>query len=334
MRAIRGEHWIRFTVGFLALFFLSISVAGCGGQTANAPSAPTDSSSGSGKPLIVATIYPLYDLARQIGGEYVEVYELVPPGQVPHGFEPTPKDLQKIADANLFFYNGAGMEAAWIQRALESVDTTKTKVIEAAQGLDLIRRTTGAQGEGTAQGNGVQEQVDPHFWTPRNMTEVAKRFTEALVEINPVHKAEYEKNRDSYINSLESLDKEFQNLVNDAKYKEFYVSRPPFSYLAKQYGLKQISIAGLLGTEGAPTAQQIKKVVDQVKESGVPAIGSIYGTKDDIAETVSREAGVEAIPLYSFGTVTREQFDKGVTYQDLFRGNIDAFSKLLGRKGN
>lgn len=259
------------------------------------------------------------------------MYELVPPGQVPHGFEPSPKDLQKVADASLFFYNGAGMEAAWIQRALENVDSQKTKVVEVAQGLELIQRATGNQQEGTTQG-GAQGQVAPHFWTSRNMIEIAKRFTEALVAVDPAHKAEYEKKRDAYIASLEALDKDFRNLANEARYGEFYVSRPPFSYIAKEYGLKQISIAGLLGMEGAPTARQIQRVVEQIEASGVLAVGSIYGTKDDVAETVAREAGVEVVPLYAFGTVTKEQFEKGVTYQDLFRANMEGFAKLLGAK--
>jgi len=334
MRALFAGRWQRVLAGILVLALFALPLAACGGRGGESSFTPsTQGTQGTAaseqKPLVVATIYPLYDLARQIGSEYVEVYELVPPGQVPHGFEPTPKDLQKVADARLFIYNGAGMEATWIRRALDNVDPQKTKVVEAAQGIELIQRATGMQKEGSGQA-GMQGQADPHFWTPRNMIEVAKRFTEALAEVDPAHKAEYEKRRDAYIASLEALDRDFQSLVNEAKYKEFYVSRPPFSYLAKEYGLKQISIAGLLGTEGAPTAQQIQRVVEQIRASGVPAIGSIYGTKDDVAETVASEAGVEVVPLHGIGMVDKELFDKGFTYEDLFRQNMEGFAKLLG----
>lgn len=341
MKKVFYPKLIRITL-IMPLLLLILNLAACGSSdtvqppTAQPPSASSAPQEVETKPLaIAASIYPFYDMARQIAGDTAQVTMIVPPGAGAHEFEPKPSDLKMIHDSDLVIVSGAGMEQKWIDNITESIDPTKTKLFTAADGLELLKKTTGTQQTSSEQKNsspGASSKVayDPHIWLdPNNMIDVAQRLRDTLIELRPEMKEIYQTNTDRYIQDMHAIDKDYRTLVQEAPRNDFVVANAAFGYLAHRYGLKQIPIAGL-SSEAPPSQGELRAIIDDVKARGVPAIGVISLKTNDLAETVAREAGVPTVALHTMGSVRTDQFEQGLTYQALSADNIQAFKKLLG----
>lgn len=325
----------------LLLLLLVLNLTACGqSDTVQPPAAqPSDADSttqhAETKPLaIAASIYPFYDMARQIAGDTANVTMIVPPGAGGHEFEPKPSDLKTIHDSDLVIISGAGMEQKWINNITESIDPAKTKLFTAADGLELLKKTTGTQQTSSEQTNSASGSskvaYDPHIWLdPNNMIDVAQRLRDTLIELRPEMQEVYQTNADRYIQDMHAIDEAYKTLAQEAPRKDFVVSNAAFGYLAHRYGLKQIPIAGL-SSEAPPSQGELRAIIDDVKARGVPAIAVISLKTNDLAETVAREAGVPTIALHTMGSVRTDQFEQGLTYQALSADNIQAFKKLLG----
>ena len=186
---------------------------------------------------VAVTFYPLYEFATETGGERVDVYNLMPPGAEPHSWEPTPKDMARIEQADLFIYNGVGLEPWVEQRLLPILANSKVKVVNASKGQNLIS-STGTHEHGGDHDHGAGGEYDPHFWLdPLMSKQTVEAIAVALGEIDPVGKQYYQDNAVSYGEKLLALDKEFSTAVLEFKYKDLVTSHSAFAYLSRRYGL-------------------------------------------------------------------------------------------------
>lgn len=228
-------------------------------------------------PLTVAvTILPQKQFVDRIAGDYARVIVLVPPGADPHTHEPTPKQLEDISRASVYVKVGSGIEfeRAWMDK-LSGVNPRMT-VVDSSTGIQLIS----GQSEGGA---------DPHIWlSPKNAKIMVENTYQGLARADPLHKAEYRANTDSYLKDLDTLDADISHEISKKQIHTIMVYHPAWSYFARDYGLLQIPIE----TDGKdPTPKGLENLVRQAKAGNITVIFASpeYSTKS--ADVIAKEIG-------------------------------------------
>ncbi|MFF0830549.1 metal ABC transporter solute-binding protein, Zn/Mn family [Brevibacillus sp. NPDC003359] len=310
-------------------FITAVGLVGCGAanETAGTPQTGSDASA---KPKVYTTIYPLEYVAKRIGGEHVEVTNLVPAGVEPHDYEPTAKDMVALSRADLFAYNGSGLEL-WVEKAVTNLDKNKTTIVNATEGLDLISAAEHEhEEEGHAEEAGHEHgDLDPHVWLdPMHLKAQAEKVKNTLVQKDQAHAADYEKNYAQLATDLEQLDKEFKDMVTQAPKKEFMVSHSAFSYMAKRYGLEQVAISGVNPSD-EPSTAELKSLVEHVKEHKISYVLFETLVSPKVAEVIAKEAGVKTATLNPLEGLTEDDVKAGRDYLSIMRDNMNTLKTAL-----
>ncbi|SEM84784.1 metal ABC transporter substrate-binding protein [Lihuaxuella thermophila] len=288
-----------------------------------------------GKLEVIASLYPLEDFAKKIGGDHVRVTNLVPPGTEPHDFELSPRDMATLSEADVFIYNGSGFEA-WAEKAVESLDPQKTVIVNSTENLELLPASEHEEEHGSSGEHGHEhgnEAVDPHVWLdPTHAKQQALRIRDALIKKDPKHKAEYEKNYAALASQLDQLDREFMEMVKKAPKKEFVVSHAAFGYLANRYGLKQIAISGITPSD-EPSPKELQKMIETVRHHQVHVILFETLVNPNVAKVVKDEVNAEALTLNPLEGLTKEEVARGADYFSIMRQNKENLAKALGVAG-
>jgi zinc transport system substrate-binding protein len=278
-----------------------------------------------GKILVAATILPLADFCRNLGGDRVEVQALIPPGASPHTFEPAPSVIARAGRARLFVYIGAGLEP-WAERLLHSRETAGLTVVEAAAGLPLLHEAEHHQEEGEAhEAEHHHEGGNPHIWLDPVLAKgICRRINAALIKVDPVHASEYETNLKAYLASLDGLDQEYRRQISTWRLKSFISFHPAFSYLAKRYGLKEVGVMELApGRE--PTPRHLQDIIAAVRRYGIRVIFAEPQLNPRAAEVIAQEAGVQVLMLDPMGG--RPPY--GSDYLKLMRHNLAVMAEAM-----
>ena len=227
-----------------------LSVAAIGGCGKNAGNIAVNQEASGGEKLnVVATIFPEYDFLRAIAGDKINLTMLLTPGAESHSFEPTPKDIIEVNEADVFVYVG-GDSDSWVESILDSVDTESMDIITLMDCVDLVEEEV-VEGmtaeeehdheEETEESHEEEEEVeyDEHVWTsPKNTKLIVQKLSDALCEADPDNAETYQTNTESYLTKLDALDQKFQDVVDQATRTEIIVGdRFPFRYFVDAYGL-------------------------------------------------------------------------------------------------
>jgi zinc transport system substrate-binding protein len=264
------------------------------GGVACAPRAST------GKLKVVATIFPLADFVKNVAGDKAEVITLLPAGASPHTWEPLPEQVQSVAEAQLFFINGAGV-----------VDTSMMASMEGA----LLT------GEGDEQGG-----VNPHIWLdPVLAQKQVEAIAAALVMVDPANRDVYIANAAAYVAELKLLDQEIRGVTQDFSIREFITFHPSWTYFARRYGLVEAAvIEESPGQEPSPA--YIQQVVDLARGLKVKAIFAEPQFSSKAAETIAAESGAEVLFLDPIGGADLPGRD---SYINLMRYNVDQMKQAM-----
>jgi zinc transport system substrate-binding protein len=309
-------------------------LAGCGGE-AEGGAGTAERGGGAadaGKPGVVASFYPLFFLASEIGGERVNVSNLVPTGVEPHDWTPKSRDLARISQADLFLHSGAGFEG-WTDELLEGIEADSgVRVVEAGRGIALIPIDEEADADEHGHehdGHGHEEGFDPHIWvSPKSMLRMAENVRDALIEADPANAAAYEANHEALAGRLRALDEAYERELSGLPRRDIVVSHRAFAYLCRDYGLNQIAVMGLT-PEAEPKAQDLKRIVEFVRESGIRYIFFEELVSDRLARTLANEAGAETLVLNPVEGLTPEQEAKGDDYVTIMEMNLQNLKKAL-----
>jgi zinc transport system substrate-binding protein len=319
---MKNKGWLAVAlVGCLALFSIGCTSQAGSGQ----PNGATRD-----KLTVAATIYPLADFAKKVGGEHVEVMTLTPPGVEPHDFEPTPRDLEKLDSSKVFIYNGAGLES-WVDRVRHSLDPKKTVIVNATQSLNLLKiEEEHAHDEEEHGEEGHHHgEWDPHVWLDPVMAEQqAARIRDALIQADPDHRTEYENNYRKLSERLSELDRKFSELTRKADIKEIVVSHAAFGYLAERYGLEQIAVAGLSPMD-EPSPKAMEEILHVMKEHGIRHVFFETLANVKVAEAIRKETGAEALTLHPIEGLTEDEVRRGEDYFSLMQKNLENLKKGL-----
>ena len=242
------------------------SVTGCGGGQA------------SGKVKVTASIVPLADFCRNVGGELVEVETMVPPGASPHTFEPTSGQMKFLSESRVFVTNGLDLES-WVTDIVRKVDNPGMVTVVAAEAVPRSRllKTEGL--------------YDPHVWLdPSLAVYEVEAIRDGLIEADPAHEDEYSRNAADYVKKLETLDSQIKTVTSKFSRKDFVALHPVWTYFAARYGLRQAGVVEELpGKE--PSAHDIAKLVDDIKALGIKVVFAEPQFGDKAAVVIAQEAG-------------------------------------------
>jgi zinc transport system substrate-binding protein len=278
------------------------------------------SSPDSGKLKIVASFYPLEEFARQVTGDRADITTITPAGAEPHDYEPTPQDIIALRNADVFFYNGSGIEP-WADRVipdLKIAGVTTVNISEQFSLLESVEEEEDHEGEEL----GEEHATDPHVWlSPVNAQKEVQIIADTLRQTDSLYASIYQANALAYIAQLQALDQEYRLGLSDCEKKDIVTSHSAFAYLAKEYGLNQVSITGLSPDE-EPSPRQLADVATFARANNIKYIFFETLVSPKLAETVAREVGAQTLVLNPIEGLDDADRAAGENYMSLMKKNL------------
>ncbi len=301
---------------------LSLSLlTGCGTQ-------PADTTAGDGRLRVLTSFYPMYDFACKIGGDCIDVTNMVPSGTEPHDWEPSTNDLKNLEKADVFIYNGADMEP-WADDLLVSRSDT-LRVVEASENVEL--RTTDGEHEHVHEHEGADHHhgdFDPHVWLdPENAKIEMEAIRDALCAADPENSTVFQSNYEKYAAELDALDAEFREKLAPLPNRTIVVAHEAFGYLCDAYGLTQVGIEGL-SPDSEPDPGRMAEVIDFVREHSISTIFFEELVSPKVAEAIASETGAQAKMLSPLEGLSDEQAAAGADYFSVMHDNLAALMEAL-----
>ena len=273
---------------------------------------------------VYTTVYPLTYFTERIAGDTVEVASIYPPGANEHTFEPTQKDMMKLAEADVFFYIGLGLES-FVEKAQKTLTQENAPTFVATadhvakEKLDVStghvhaeeddhegHNHEGHDHEGHDHGS---QDVDAHVWlSPQISEDVAKEILTTL--------------------SAKMPDQDYQAALKDVKRHTFFVSHAAFGYIAGNYGLHQVPVAGL-NSQSEPSQKALMEIVQLAKKEEITTIFFEQNVSSKLTEVIQKEVGAKADILHNLSVLTEEDIANKEDYFTLMQKNKEALQKAL-----
>ena len=287
-----------FAITFCAIFIFTLG--SCREQADKSP--PTD------KKLlhVFVSIPPQKYFVERIGGDHVSVSTLLKPGQSPHTYEPTPKQMVELSAARVYFRIGVPFEKQVVGKIASALE--QLVVVDTSEGIALRvlqspcehddepeKHDTHTEHAADHHHHNHDDVLDTHTWmSPRLAGVHARHICETLSRLDPSHGTTYRQNLEAFQADLNKLDAQIAEALAPLKGREFYVFHPAFGYFADAYGLKQVAVE-LAGKQ--PTAKQIAALIASAKEAGVKLIFVQPQFTKRSAETVAEAIGGAVVVL-------------------------------------
>ncbi|MBP7811534.1 MAG: zinc ABC transporter substrate-binding protein [Candidatus Moranbacteria bacterium] len=286
-----------------------------------------------GHPLqVVASFFPYAEFARAVAGGSALVTTLVPSGVEPHDFEPTPRDMEKLYQADVVILNGAGIDA-WAEKLMPELERRGVRIVRMVDFMDPLSAHKESRESEISDGDEYDDHeesgLDPHFWLDPVLAEIQiQRIEEAFSEVNPAHQAQYESRREEVIEALHALDQEYVSGLRTCRLRTVVTAHDAFTYLAKRYTLEVVSIAGL-SPNAEPSPGRLVEITRLVRERDIRYIFFETLSSPKLSETLAREAGIGTLVFNPIeGGMIRED-GSSETYFNLMRQNLTQLRTAL-----
>ena len=350
----------RASLALCACLLFTAVFVGCGTEASDEPVDPN-------RLQVMASFYTMYDFAQKIGGEHVQVTCMVPSGTEPHDWEPSTKDITRMEQADVFIYNGAGMEH-WVSDVLAGLSNKKLISVEASQGVSLLRSAEEEDGhdheaahadedeedshdhENADAEDAVHEEdaadrvvaaapdghdahehgeYDPHVWLdPMNAKQEMQNICAAFSKADPERRADYQANYEKWAKQLDELDKTYQTTLENLSERNIVVAHEAYGYLCRRYNLMQVSIEGM-SPDSEPDPGRMADIIDFVRANNVRAIFFEELSGSRTAETVAAETGVKLLTLSPLEGLSDRQEETGGDYFSVMEENLQQLTEAL-----
>ena len=262
---------------------------------------------------IVTTIFPLREFAKEIAAERGEVSLLLPPGAGVHTWQPRASDILRLSSADLFIQVGAGLEP-WIHSLLKSISSPKLRVLAVADSLPLEEHFDEEEGK---------RELDPHVWLDFGLDMViADLIAAELAEIEPSSASLFQAGAARLKGRLQKLDSAYsQGLGRCASTALIIGGHAAFGYLAKRYGLEQLSLSGLSPDAEALPSRLMSAIV-RGKEHKVRAVFTEANASPQMAEVLAKELRAEVLVLHAAGNLNKKEWESGRSFFDIMEENL------------
>ena len=345
---------------FLVMIF-AIFLVGCGGDSV-AENRPAESDG----LRVVTTIFPQYDFVRYIAGGRVQLDMLLSPGAESHGFEPTPRDMITINNADLLIYVG-GHNDEWVAPILTSLERDDMRTAVLLDMVDVVETEHYHHHEHDHEHHDHDDHhhdhdhhhhdhdhhhddhshdhghhhhdhshhhhhhYDEHVWTcPRNAIIIVQELTEILSEMDSENASFFRENSARLIESLREIDSEIVNLVATAERNTVvFGDRFPLRYFVDTYGLIHYAAFTGCSAETQASPATIAYLINKVQDENIPVVFYIEFSNRLIANVIAEATGATLLEFHSAHNVSQADFNAGVTYVDLMRRNIEALREAL-----
>jgi zinc/manganese transport system substrate-binding protein len=350
----RPRRLVRPAAALAATLALGVAASGCGGSDSGGSAA----GSGGGKIDVVATTSQLADVVREVGGDAVDVHQVLQPGTDPHEYEPRPADVTATAEAKVVFASGLGLDE-WIEDVheqaggdapvLELGDDVPTKLAgegehahedEAAHEEEHAHEDEAAhEDEHAAEEAGHEHEhegeYDPHWWhDPTNVEHAVGAIRDALVKADPGAAAALEQSAAKYLAKLRALDEGIRACVATVPKAErkLVTSHDAFGYFAHRYEIEVVGAAiPSQTTQAQPSAGQVSALAKLIEREGVKAIFPESSVNPKLADAIAKETGASS-DLTLYGDTLGDAGSDGATYLGMERHNADAVVRGLTGK--
>ena len=325
----------------------------------------------SNKISIVCTTFPQYDWVKNILGEEAEGFDvtlLLDNGVDMHSYQPAVKDIATAGSSDLFIYVG-GESDTWVEDALKEAKNKDLKAInlmetldnfvkeeEVVEGMQEERKSLGHSHEKSSKEkqeqiqkesyensqeiNGQKEaadeepEYDEHIWLSiRNAEIMVKNIEKAIEQLDSDNAKVYQTNAENYIKKLDTLDKQYANTIQNAKYKAIlFGDRFPFRYMVDDYDLKYYAAFAGCSAETMAGFETVTFLAKKADELQLPVILTIENSDGRIAEAVksnTTKKNQKILAMNSLQSVTKEQLADGITYLQVMQENLSVLSEAL-----
>ncbi|MDQ4075521.1 MAG: metal ABC transporter substrate-binding protein [Chloroflexota bacterium] len=286
---------------------------------------------------IVATTTIVGDVVRQVVGDVTSVTVLIPPGADSHGFEPSPQDIAAVADADVLFISGLGLEG-FLEPMLENVGG-ETIVVSLSDEIDPLESEgehadehEGEEDEHDEEGEEHEhENIDPHVWLdPNNVILWVREIEETLSDVDPAHAEIYRDNAESYVTDLQELDRWIEEQVATVpkENRELVTDHEVFSYFAEAYGFEQVgTVIRGVSTMEEPSAQELADLQDAIRALDIPAIFVGTTVNPTLAEAIAADTSTEIRRVYIESL--SEADGPASNYLEYMRYNVETIVEAL-----
>lgn len=322
MKKERKRNWRQWGI---LLTVMSGVLFGC--SMKNDPEKNSAANNSHDRLQIVATFYPVYEFAAQVAGDAGQVQLLLSAGQDSHQFEPSPKDMAAIYDADVFIYSSKYMET-WVPAVLETLEESDVKIIEAAEKVPFYEADHGEEEQGENH-SGHQHTVDPHVWLDPTYAELmVQTIMDGLKELDQERATEYEANTNAYRLELQQLDQEYQDAFAQAEHRTFVVQHAAFGYLARRYDLQEVSLSTLTSDQEVSPAK-MAEIGAFIQKQHIKALYYQDSASSKTAETLAEETDTELLKLSSIEGISDQDLKEGADYLSVMRQNLEALKKTI-----
>lgn len=309
----------RKAIAFLTSFLMLTALAGCGGAgessaqsqpvLSSGPSDTVSNTAADKKIQVTVTFNAMKEFTEAVGKDRVEVSTMIPDGTEPHDFEPKAQDLAGLSSAQVFVYNGFGMES-WAEKAVDAAENPNLVAVEASKGAKPIQN----EEEDAIREHG---QYDPHLWISlKGAEKEAENIRDGLTQADPSSEDYYKTNCADFVAQLESLYSEYKGKFQSVSNKSFVTGHAAFAYLCRDFNLKQNSVENVFA-EGEPSAQKLGELVDYCQKNHVKTVFVEDMVSPAVSKTLADQVGADVQKIY-----TMESGEDGKTYLDRMRSNL------------
>ncbi len=268
---------------------------------------------------IVVSYYPLYDFAKNIGGDRITLTNITPAGSEPHDYEPSPQQLVTAQNSDVFVYNGGTMEP-WVDKFITDY---KQVSVKASSNIKLVEGTDEETGEPSS------EIKDPHFWLdPILAQQIVNNIRDGLIKADAKDKDYFTDRAKAYNDKLAQLDQEFKTGLTTCESRSAITSHAAFGYLAKQYNLDIVSIAGISPDE-EPSAAKLAELTQLIKDKQIKYVFFESLVSSKLAKTLANETGAKTAVFDPVEGISDEDQKQGKDYLSVQRENLQNLRTAL-----
>jgi len=278
---------------------------------------------------IYTTVFAFQSFIEQIGGKYVDVESIYPPGADLHSYEPTQKDMINIAKSDLFIYSSDGLDpvSAKITQSMENKNMKLALASDLNQ-KELIHSDDHDEDEGH---NHAETENDPHVWLDPVLDRIfAEKIKDKLIQKDPKHKSYYEKNYKKLDKDVANIDKKMQKITKSPKREKIIISHDSLGYLTHRYHFKQEGVNGMNDDE--PSQKKILSIVKNIKNSKSPYVLYEQNITSKITDVIKKETDTQPLSFHNLAVLTKKEKDnQSITYQSLMKKDIESLDKALNQ---
>lgn len=282
------------------------------------------------KVKVVASFYPFYEIAKEIGGNNTIVTSIIPLGAEPHDWEISPQQIPEIMEADMIVYNGIGFDT-WLG---QEEQFRNSLLVDVSKDLQLIGNKQQQESKKIEYNEKYKEHksvYDPHIWLdPILVKNISKTINNALIKLDPTNTDSYKQNTNNFIQKLDALDSVIKKSLLNCELKDFIAFHQAFQYFADRYGLTQHTVHESISPESEILPQQIIKIIQLAKDLNIDTIYSEELTDPRLTQTlVSEIPNGKVLLLSPIEGLNQEEQKKNIGYIDKMYMNLENLQEGL-----